>query len=516
MGVGGGLRPQGVALIIAMLMLLVLTILALSVTFLAHTQTFTAITYRQTTQARYVAEAGVQRAMNWLASTGYPTPASANFNTTTYPVTCSATAISASLCSTGPIVLSCSSGTTNYPDSTNTTQTNFSSSLCSQTLTSNFPQMTFSIYATLLSMGGATGAVSWLGAGGSGPAQTWQITSVGTIAGTGVLRNSQVQVVEIYTRSFTPITKYAAFSTSTACPNLSLTAGSLTDSFSSSCLTASTPCTAGPSGNEYSNTASNSNGDVGSNGGLYMSSGGTKVNGVASFGVSSVTMGPSCPYNYENNGSGGATGGTVALGTAVPFPSPNYTNPSPALTGNAVTYSSNTTLPPGNYGNVVVSGGALSLSQGTYNFNSLEVSGGGSSITITSGPVVLELAGVNTDGKVPSCISWVAPPANPTYCVLEFDAGAQVINNTGYPSNFQIVYSGSLGIALLGGPGSMGVEYAPNAPTIISGGGAWYGALIANGINNPGGSPIHYDQNLQNTFGTIGNFAPVGFSWSKF
>ncbi|PYV35484.1 MAG: hypothetical protein DMG22_02240, partial [Acidobacteria bacterium] len=55
----------GVALILAMLAILILSVLAASIIFLSQTETWTTLDYRLTTQSRYAAEAGVQRTMNW-------------------------------------------------------------------------------------------------------------------------------------------------------------------------------------------------------------------------------------------------------------------------------------------------------------------------------------------------------------------------------------------------------------------------------------------------------------------
>src|SRR5437763_9811554 len=57
---------RGVALIMALLAILILTVLAASIIFVTQTQTWTVFNYRLTTQSRYAAEAGVQRTMNWM------------------------------------------------------------------------------------------------------------------------------------------------------------------------------------------------------------------------------------------------------------------------------------------------------------------------------------------------------------------------------------------------------------------------------------------------------------------
>jgi Tfp pilus assembly protein PilX len=79
--------PRGVALILVMLAMLVLSVLAASIVFTARSETFASYNYKLDTQADYLAKAGVQRTLNWLRSSGYraanPTLALANYQVTT-------------------------------------------------------------------------------------------------------------------------------------------------------------------------------------------------------------------------------------------------------------------------------------------------------------------------------------------------------------------------------------------------------------------------------------------------
>jgi hypothetical protein len=69
---------------------------------------------------------------------------------------------------------------------------------------------------------------------------------------------------------------------------------------------------------------------------------------------------------------------------------------------------------------------------------------------------------------------------------------------------------------LSGGSGSTAIVYASNAYINISGGGDWYGAMIASNVNDSGGSAIHYDTALQNSFPLSGSgFSMTGFTRSK-
>ncbi len=62
---------RGVALILVMLAMLVLTMLAATIVFTARAETFASNNYKLDTQADYLAKAGIQRATNWFRSSHY-------------------------------------------------------------------------------------------------------------------------------------------------------------------------------------------------------------------------------------------------------------------------------------------------------------------------------------------------------------------------------------------------------------------------------------------------------------
>jgi hypothetical protein len=104
-------------------------------------------------------------------------------------------------------------------------------------------------------------------------------------------------------------------------------------------------------------------------------------------------------------------------------------------------------LAPGGYGNLSATGGTtLHLRAGTYNFNSLTLSGN-SILYVDSGPVVINLAGASLSANAP---------------VLDLSGGS-IVNPSGVTSNLQFYYAGSNAIKLSGGVGSYAMVYAPNA-----------------------------------------------------
>jgi len=57
--------------------------------------------------------------------------------------------------------------------------------------------------------------------------------------------------------------------------------------------------------------------------------------------------------------------------------------------------------------------------------------------------------------------------------------------------------AGSGNVTLPGGSGAAGVLYAPKASVKFTGGGDWYGSVIAQHVTDLGGAAIHYDRHLQ-------------------
>src|SRR6266566_513803 len=59
-------NERGMAIVIALFLMAILTALGTSLMFLSQTETYATMNYRMMSQARYAAEAGVQKASNFL------------------------------------------------------------------------------------------------------------------------------------------------------------------------------------------------------------------------------------------------------------------------------------------------------------------------------------------------------------------------------------------------------------------------------------------------------------------
>src|SRR2546421_12800042 len=68
-------NEKGIALILTLILVLVISVMAVSLTFLSQSETWSSLNYRLMSQARDGAEAGVHSAANFLTSTTTYTPA---------------------------------------------------------------------------------------------------------------------------------------------------------------------------------------------------------------------------------------------------------------------------------------------------------------------------------------------------------------------------------------------------------------------------------------------------------
>jgi|CZKC01.1.fsa_nt_gi Tfp pilus assembly protein PilX len=535
-------RQRGVALIIAMLTLLVLSALAAAIIFVTQTETWSTTNYKAMLQARYAAESGAQNTLNWLRYT-YTGPATMTaYDLTKYPVQDSATH--------NPIILSAmTSVTANYPDAT--IQSAFSSALKDASVPGVGVPASYEVTAALLSMSSA-GAISWLG-GTGGAIQTWQITSQGNVAG---VRNAQVQVTMTFERTGTPLFTYGVAATSAGCAAIKFGGTDYIDSYNSA--------------NGAYNSVSNSGtgGNIAANGNVTLGSSAQVKGSISSLGttVSTSACASGLPNVTNGSGLGSAfdTGGTVSkLGSALSYPlpwgcvsTPCYPVASPSTTaqdvstscasvsgctktGTTTLYDNMTlttvtvyTLAPGPYGNLDIDNAdVVHLTAGTYNINSLNFAKDGQ-IVIDSGPVVLNVAGkgfatgstVINSGSLSGwnlCANGVT--GNPgQYNTGTYGANSNMVScgNTfapfsGIPGNLQIVYAGTASIAPTGAPSSSAI-YAPNAFVETTGAAVGiYGAIISNTFLEGSKAPVHYDTALANIL-QGGPYYRTSFSWSKF
>lgn len=487
---------RGIALVLSLFLMMTMSVLAASLLFLAQTETYASMNYRLMSQARYGAESGVHKTVNYLLNS-YTRPGTvndplSNYDMTTLPV----------LYNGQPVILSgISAVPANYPIAS--VQTAFNEA-AHGTLTAGARPVSYAASAKLLSMlvtGGET-------------VMSWEITSDGTVSGA---RPATVEVTSVLEKQLTPqiSTVYAAFAKANTCGALSL-ASATTDSYDS---------TAALGGNGKPVIANNS-GNLGTNGNLTENNS-SQVHGTLStprVGVGNCSSGNVTAETI----SGGATidGGIIHLSQEVVPPTPDPPSPAPdptqtinlsggacpgGLPAGACTKSgADYTLQPiggcggcGVYGNLTSSNNSpkIHLKAGTYNFNSVYITGGGS-LVLDSGPVVISLQG--TGSTIPFRLN----------SAIERNAGVGAYD----PTQFQIKYAGAQEIRFENSAVAIGQVDAPNALVNIQSS-DFYGTLMGNKVTMGNSGKLHFDRHLASggalTY-VVGQDMLTSFTWKKY
>jgi Tfp pilus assembly protein PilX len=482
---------EGMALVLAMFMVLIVSLLGATTMVTSRTETLSSMNYRTMAQARYGAESGVHRAMNYLIFTyarpGTPADPLANYDVTRSPVGFNG----------NDVVLSSNSTAPNYPVAA--VQTAFATTVQGSLPVAN-GDVTYTAHARLLSMRQITDAFS----GVPVTLQTWEVTGVGTVDGAGA---ANVEVSAVLEQPAVPMFRYAAFATATGCGALSFAGGATTDSYDSrTALTGPTP------------TFSSSGGHVGTNGNLSEVGNPTTIHGSLSTprsGVGSCTTNNVTALTVSGNAS--VDEGLIELPQGIPYGNPATPSPAPPTT--ATSFSKNSGCPAGvlscapsaqgatitpatpssviTMGNVSLTAQAeLHLRAGVYVVNSISMAGN-SRIIVDSGPVIFKVVG-----------SGSATPIDLT--------GGAISNPSFKPSDLQFVYGGSGHIKMAGGAASAALVYAPNADTALSGNSDFYGSIITGVLSATGGVAIHYDRALEQMALTPGNAVMSEFTWKAF
>ena len=493
---------QGIALVMALLMVLAVSVLTSSLVMVARSEALSSVSYTSMSQVRYGAESGIHAAANHLMF-GYvaPTAASAtdplaNFDMTGSPVRYNGR----------PVVLSSNPDfASNYPVPAviNAFVQNSVGNL--NVSAAGTLNVAYNARATLMSMTIVTDYYTQQPI----TLQKWQIIGAGRLAGSG---SSLVEVEASIERQPVPVFAYAAFATDNGCGALNFTGGATTGSYDSAQLpppgTPLIPDTFG--------------GNVGTNGNLAGNGGTTDINGTLSTprgGVGSCTANNVTAATIQ--GWGTVSDGLITLPQPIVLPTPpdpnppmtstNFntsgcpaTNPPPycAPSAGGSTITPTVTNPPGQtvvqMGNVQLTGAAVvHLRAGIYEVNTLKLAGT-SKIIIDSGPVVIKVKG----------------QGDATPLALE---GNGVSNPSLDPTMLQFVYAGSGTVRITGGTDTAALVYAPNATAYLTGSMTnFYGAIVTNKVAQTGGFELNYDRRLQRTIMTAGLATMTSFTWRTF
>jgi hypothetical protein len=328
-----------------MLAILVLTTLAAAMVFSARSETLASYNYRIGSQAEFVAQAGIQRALNFFSSSGYATLPPAQASTGLYyraskyawnPVDMYFTDDSVVQCqsgcagSSGRVTLGTSTSNSRYPPDTVTgvdVVSNWVAAMNNQTLSDGRGGTgTFTVTASLLEYHTVNNAFFGVPAAGCGDAmanlgicrqtyEVWRVVSRGrwnsNIGGGGA--TPAVEMVATIGPLFVPYFGSALYGLCSA----TLSGNVCTDSYNSavgqyggastgSCATAATSGT----------NAAFANAGVGSNGGVTINGNAVKVGGNVTY--ANQSSDPSCNTGFQGTDSG--IGGSVLPGPAIPTP----------------------------------------------------------------------------------------------------------------------------------------------------------------------------------------------------
>jgi Tfp pilus assembly protein PilX len=520
-------RPgeQGIAIVFALFMMLAMTVLGTSLMFVSKTETLSSHNYRLMSQARYGAESGIHVAANYLMSADYAArmPGSAydpsngetgvgvtftNYVITSTPVTFGG----------NPVVLSSTATDSNYPDSQ--VKTAFETLFQNASLDVADAPVHYKATATLRSMRVIKDAMTSLPV----VIQTWEIVGEGSVSGA---RDATVEVSAVVERQVTPIYAYAAFSTDPNCQSMTFGGGGKTDSFDS--RSSATEADGRP-------LTSDSGGDVGTNGNLTAGgSNNTVINGSLSTPRTGVGACTTSNVTAETiSGQATVTSGLVQLSQSLEFPTPPLPSPQP-VPGTQVKFPqdcpgmtgvcSSTSLPAGTmtlaeggdgpWPTLDAAGGTLTLSdvqttsnntlilrRGTYNINSLTMSGQSRIVVYPGEAVTINVLGQDpSGGTMPTPITIV---------------GGGLANTSYDPRNLRINYAGTGEVKLAGGEKMSALIYAPNATGRFTGGADLYGSVVVKTLADLGGAEIHYDRSLKLDELTARNYMMSAFTWKNY
>ncbi len=493
---------RGIALVIALLMVLLVSTLTASMIAVARSEALSSMSYKAMSQTRYGAESGVHAAANHLLNTYVPpgvNPADplANYDITVSPVTFGVGG--------DPVVLSSDPDVdSNYP--IDAVRDLFIAD-SQGTLNADGRQIAYAARATLVSMRTLTPPFG----GAPTTLQTWEIEGVGSVDGAGA---AVVEVVATLERQPVPAFSYAAFATFHGCNALSFVGGATTKSYDSAApLVGGEPDTSDASGG-------NTFGNVGTNGNLDANGNTTTINGTLSTPRAGIG---NCTTNNvtaaTTSGWAAVEEGLVTLPQPVELPTPDPISPPPTSNvgfgaggcPSGAPYCTKsggqfTLAPPSGtvvqMGNVSLSGNAIiNLQGGTYEINSLSLGGSGTiKVVPGTGPVIIKIAGLNLN------------PATPA---LDLTGGG-VSNPSFKPEMLQFIYGGDRLVKLTGGTDTAALVYAPNASGSISGGGDFYGSIVTKYITSMGGATVNYDRRLRRSMLVPGPSTMTSFSWRTF
>lgn len=277
---------------------------------------------------------------------------------------------------------------------------------------------------------------------------------------------------------------FGLFATSNSCSAITLNGGSITDGYHSVDSSGNTTPYGGLNVDPLG-------GSVGSFGGVTLTGSNTTVGGYIGY----PSSGDPCASPLSTSGGAHALASPATQTfdpTSINIPMPAPPNPLPPTTNKNI--NKNTSLTPGNFGNINITGGStVTMTPGIYNINSLSMTGNSILRIVPAGQVVFNVAGTGVSSG---------------QSVVNLSGGT-ISNTTGSPVNLVINYAGTSKISVSGGANTSVVVDAPNSDVAITGGTDVFGSIIGHTITDTGGTKYHYDESAARVLQPNGYFTLI-------
>ncbi len=445
---------RGIALVATLMFLMVMGVLTTALVFTVNNEMKTSASYKYGEQAFYVANAGVQEAVQWFANSYTPWVPGTAYDTTRLPIQLAG--------GSSPVMLAGQTGSTSvYPGSD--VVSSFTTAFSNKALQANDSNSgVYALNATLLKYVPAhfinpTTFVSYDSA-----VERWQVNSVGRWGPNSAQPLGTAQITAIVENSGNALFDRALW----GIDGLDLGGTVLVDSYD-------------PKLGPYGGTNIGSEGSVGTNASVT-ASGSVQIMG-------DLAYGPSGTYT--------SSGHPTVSGSIIQLPAPRYFPPIPSFSVGTTALNpkkETITINPGSYGAVDIGAdGILALNPGVYYFDSLTEAASGR----------LQINGTLNDTTT-------------IFVKTSLDLSGQgVVNLGGDPTRVTINYAGTDTMKLAGGSSAFVEVYAPNAPMQLVGTSDFYGSFIGKTVTIQGTPKVHFDEGalernlLQRPFRLI--------SWSK-
>lgn len=435
-------NEEGVALVSTLLFLAILAILATALVFTVQNEMKTSTAYKYTEQAFFVADAGVQKAINWFRNSYMPLIDSSvdgslyyigaeNYDTAESPVQYN----------NDPVVLAGQSGSISvFPNNDGSYATAFANLFSYASLQANEDNTgEYAVNATLLKHAPSTFIDPATFLSYPSAVERWRIDSIG-YWGSNANPMGVSNIEAIIENSGNALFDKALW----GIDSTDLGGTVLVDSYDP----------------EYGNydpiTNAGQEGSVGSNGSV------TASGAVEIFG--DLAWGPEGSYSESPN--------VTVSGDKIQLPQERYFPPLPDFSipaGSPSTEPKNgtITIDPGTYTDFNIgTGGVLKLNPGVYYVDTISEAATGR-LEVTGDTTIFIKSGLDLDGQ-------------------------GVVNPMGNPTQLTLYYDGTSEATFVGGSSAYMEVYAPNAPVKLAGNADFFGSFIGKTLQMDGTPQVHF------------------------